>query len=205
MTAPLPSPAAPRPAPGGPLKKLDARERQRLVELVLLHPGLPRVRILELLREELDGRTVSRVTAYRYLRELGLARLRGPRGPRDAGAQRSRTQQGRPGAGGAYPSDLTDAQWARVSPLFEQRRGAGRPPEYGARAVLDALSYMARSGCSWRMLPHDLPPWRTVYATWRRWEARGLLEELQRRLGARGCFLPGRSAPSEALRSPAGA
>ena len=68
-----------------------------------------------------------------------------------------------------YPSDLTDAQWAIIEPLIPSKK-TGRPRLVDMREVLNALSYLDRSGCQWDMLPHDLPARSTVYdhfATWR--------------------------------------
>ncbi len=65
-----------------------------------------------------------------------------------------------------YPSDVTDQQWALVEPLLPRDRGSsqvGRPRKVDLREVVNALFYHAREGCSWRALPHDFPPWKTVY------------------------------------------
>lgn len=66
-----------------------------------------------------------------------------------------------------YPTDLTDEQWQKVEPLLPKKRG-GRPVKHNRRDMLNALLYVVRTGCQWRMLPHDLPPWTAVYAFWRR-------------------------------------
>ena len=62
-----------------------------------------------------------------------------------------------------YPSDLTDIQWDNIEHLFPpERQPPGKPGRrrtYPRREVANALFYMAKSGCSWRMLPHDFPPW----------------------------------------------
>ncbi len=72
------------------------------------------------------------------------------------------------------PSDLTAPQWDNICHLFPggDRRpgGPGRPRTYPVREVVNAAMYLARVGCTWRMLPHDFPPWRTVsyyFHTWR--------------------------------------
>jgi transposase len=65
-----------------------------------------------------------------------------------------------------YPSDLTDEQWALVEPILppaQGGRGFGRPLKYPRREVVDAILYVARTGCSWRHLPADFPPWAGVY------------------------------------------
>src|SRR5262245_30461010 len=79
-----------------------------------------------------------------------------------------------------YPSDLTDLQWYNIAHLFEPpgRGPVGRPRTYELREVVNALFYMARSGCSWRMLPHDLPPWGLVSYYFYTWRDAGLLERV---------------------------
>lgn len=62
-----------------------------------------------------------------------------------------------------YPSDLTDAQWALIEPLIPPAVPGGRPREVDMREVVSALFYRTREGCTWRALPHDFPPWKTVY------------------------------------------
>lgn len=78
-----------------------------------------------------------------------------------------------------YPSDLNERQWARVVPLLPGRLPRGRPPVYGLRDVVDAINYRWRTGCVWRMLPHDFPPWSTVYGYFRTWQHAGVLRQLQ--------------------------
>ena len=78
-----------------------------------------------------------------------------------------------------YPSDLTDLQWVNIEHLFPQpRTRAGRPRSYPLREVVNAAFYLARSGCAWRMLPHDFPPWKTVSYYFYTWRDRGLWEEI---------------------------
>ncbi len=80
-----------------------------------------------------------------------------------------------------YPSDLSDGQWALLEPLLlriTQRRRPGRPREIDLREVLNALFYHAREGCTWRALPHDLPPWKTVYNYFRWWDWDGTWQKV---------------------------
>jgi putative transposase len=79
-----------------------------------------------------------------------------------------------------YPSDLTDLQWFNIEHLFERpRRGpGGRPRAYELREVVNALFYLARGGCSWRMLPHDFPPWGLVSYYFYTWRDAGLVEQV---------------------------
>jgi putative transposase len=80
-----------------------------------------------------------------------------------------------------YPSDLTDEQWERVQPLLPVKPG-GRPRAVPVRDILDAYFYLLRGGVSWRMLPHDFPPWPTVYSQVRRWKRNGTWEAVHDRL-----------------------
>ena len=64
----------------------------------------------------------------------------------------------------SYPSDLSEAQWLLLEPLIPVPKSYGRPREYDLRAIVNAIFYVLRSGCSWRMPPHDFPPWSTVFA-----------------------------------------
>src|SRR5687767_6632707 len=77
-----------------------------------------------------------------------------------------------------YPTDLTDMQWTNISHLVPAAKPGGRPAKYDRRDLLDAIFYLLRSGCSWRMLPHDFPPWDTVYYYFRRWQKDGTWEGL---------------------------
>jgi putative transposase len=82
----------------------------------------------------------------------------------------------------AYPSDLTDAQWQNVKPLVPAIRPGGHPGNHSRRQILDGIFYVVRSGCSWRMLPHDFPPWQTVYHYFRLWRLDGTWEHIHTRL-----------------------
>ena len=81
-----------------------------------------------------------------------------------------------------YPSDLTDVEWELIGPLLPGPQKLGRPPRYEKRAILNAIFYVVRSGCSWRMLPRDLPPWRIVYYYFMTWRQEGLWELLHETL-----------------------
>jgi putative transposase len=84
------------------------------------------------------------------------------------------------GARTRYPSDLTDLQWHNISHLFERppRGPGGRPRKYELREVVNALFYLAKGGCSWRMLPHDFPPWGLVSNYFYTWRDSGLIERV---------------------------
>src|SRR5437660_3639213 len=81
-----------------------------------------------------------------------------------------------------YPTDLTDEQWNLLEPLVPRWNGVGRPPIHARRHILDALFYHLRSGGAWRLLPHDFPPWRTVYDYFRQWRQHGWWDQLHDRL-----------------------
>lgn len=78
-----------------------------------------------------------------------------------------------------YPDDLTDQEWQLVEPLFKKEgTNRGRPLKYSRREILDAIFYVLRTGCQWRHLPHDFPPWRAVYVQYDRWKQKGLFEKM---------------------------
>jgi putative transposase len=72
-----------------------------------------------------------------------------------------------------YPSDLTRTQWKRLQRLLPPAQPGGRPRAVDLREVLNGLLYIARGGCSWRMMPKDLPPWSTCYDYFRKWRNDG--------------------------------
>ena len=63
----------------------------------------------------------------------------------------------------SYSTDLTDAQWECIEPHLPAPNERGRPRIHGSRIILDAIFYVLKSGCPWRLLPYDFPPWETVY------------------------------------------
>lgn len=78
----------------------------------------------------------------------------------------------------AYPTDLTDAQWAILEPLVPPPKPGGRPPRHHRRELVNAMLYILRSGEAWRLMPHDLPPWQTVYHYFRLWRLDGTWERI---------------------------
>jgi putative transposase len=79
-----------------------------------------------------------------------------------------------------YPSDLSDRQWVLVAPEIPAARPGGRPRSTCMRAVFDALLYLLSTGCQWRQLPADFPPWPTVHGYFRLWRRSGVLARLHR-------------------------
>ncbi len=75
-----------------------------------------------------------------------------------------------------YSSDLTDAQWLLLPLLLPSAKSGGRPRTTDLREVVNAIFYLNREGCTWRALPHDFPPWRTVYEYFAAWKADGTWE-----------------------------
>ena len=99
-----------------------------------------------------------------------------------------------------YPCELTDAQWRTVEPLIPPAKPGGRPRSADVRAVVDAILYVARNGTTWRALPHDYPPWRTVYHYFRAWRLDGTWERMHDALRDRTRQAAGRAAsPSAAV------
>jgi transposase len=73
-----------------------------------------------------------------------------------------------------YPTDLSDAEWARLRSYLPTPEAEGRPRTHSLRDILDAIFYVLKSGCHWRLLPHDFPPWSAVYYHFRRFRLNGL-------------------------------
>src|SRR5919106_391701 len=84
-----------------------------------------------------------------------------------------------------YPTDLSDAEWSFLEPHLPAPKATGRPPLYPLREIIDAIFYVVRSGCSWRLLPHDFPPWKTVYHYFRSWRLNGIWERVHSALRKR--------------------
>ena len=72
-----------------------------------------------------------------------------------------------------YPSDLTDAEWQWIEDVIPPETGGGRHRDTDMRQVVNGILYLVRSGCSWRMLPKDFPPYTTVYEYYNRWRKDG--------------------------------
>jgi putative transposase len=102
-----------------------------------------------------------------------------------------------------YPTDLTDAQWAIMEPLFPPAKTegrTGRPREFSYRQIVNGIFYVLRSGCTWDMMPHDLPPWHTCHHYFSRWRRDGTWQRIHDTLRERLRVQSGREAsPSAAI------
>ena len=99
-----------------------------------------------------------------------------------------------------YPSDLADREWHVIKPMLPPAKRGGRPRSTDMRLVLNAIFYLDRTGCAWRYLPREYPPWETVYGYFRQWRAAGLWRRINDRLRSRVRQAAGReSQPSAAI------
>ncbi len=81
-----------------------------------------------------------------------------------------------------YPSDLSNREWELLAPLLPPAKPGGRPRKWPLRNILDAIFYLLKSGCQWRMLPREFPPWSTVHHYFRRWRLDGTWERVNANL-----------------------
>lgn len=96
----------------------------------------------------------------------------------------------------AYDSDLTDEQWAILILFLNQKHknGWGRPRNVNLREVVNAILYINKTGCQWRSLPHDFPPWPTVYYYFKKWRDNGTFEKINHELRTQCRETAGRKA-----------
>ena len=97
-----------------------------------------------------------------------------------------------------YPSDLMEREWALIAPLLPPARRGGRPRTTDLRSVVDAILYMASSGCQWRMLPKDFPPVSTVQGYFYAWRDSGLWQGINHLMVMSARELEGREASPSA-------
>ena len=81
-----------------------------------------------------------------------------------------------------YPSDLTDEQWSLIEAMIPPAKWGGRPRKVDMRATVNGMLYLSRSGCQWRAMPHDFPPWGTVAFYYYRFRNSGLWQTIHDRL-----------------------
>jgi transposase len=99
------------------------------------------------------------------------------------------------------PTDLSDKAWALLEPLVPAVKSGGRPARWERREIANAIFSVVRSGCTWRQLPHDFPPWQTGFYSFRSWRREGTLEALPARLRERLRRTLGRATPPSAALS----
>ena len=100
----------------------------------------------------------------------------------------------------SYPSDLTDQQWAILEPLTPPAKPGGHPRTTDIREVINAILYLDRTGGQWRALPHDFPPWSTVWSYFRIWRNDGTWKRIQTALREKTRVKQGREpTPSAAI------
>jgi len=99
-----------------------------------------------------------------------------------------------------YASDLTDEQWELIKPLLPAAKPGGRPRTTDIREAVNAILYLVRTGCSWRMLPHEFPPWPTVHDYYWKWRPDGIWQQIHQNLYERVRLGAGRqTSPSAAI------
>jgi putative transposase len=84
-----------------------------------------------------------------------------------------------------YPTDLSDAEWECIEPHLPAPKAAGLPRIHPLREILDAIFYIVRSGCAWRLLPHEFPSWKSVHHYFRSWRIDGTWKKLHAALRQR--------------------
>lgn len=167
-------------------------EQTHVAALRAITAEQPRSSLEEVTRElgRRTGMNVCTVTVRKALRQAGIERLKPIRKP----TQRALVQGGTPlrvgytdahrreGGPSGMNTDLTDAEWALVSDLFERDGLRGAPPRYDRRTVVNACVYLVRTGCAWRLLPKSFPPWKAVHKSFSRWAQAGTFETMHDRL-----------------------
>ena len=99
-----------------------------------------------------------------------------------------------------YPCDLTDTEWTQLAPLLPGPARCGRPRRWALRLLVNAIFYVLRTGCAWRYLPREYPPWQTTYTTFRRWRLQGVWQRVHEALRRAVRIQAGRQpAPSAAI------
>jgi len=100
----------------------------------------------------------------------------------------------------AYKTDITDDQWQILEPLIPPAKPGGHPRTVNMREVVNSIFYVLRTGCGWEMLPHDLPPYSTVYYYFRRWQKTGVWQQMNNALRQQLRQVEGRNPqPSAAI------
>jgi len=172
----------------GPPLKIQARERQALLELIAEQPLSTVGELVKLLRAR-TGTSVSVPTLVKAIKAEGIIRVK----PATVSGYAQPTHEGPPRYGynerhrddgdqARYATSLTQAEWDMVADIFDDVGERGRPAVHARRAIVDACFYVVRTGCSWRLIPKTFPPWNAVYKLFRRWSRQGRFERMHDRL-----------------------
>jgi transposase len=97
-----------------------------------------------------------------------------------------------------YNSNLSSREWQVIKPYFPRAKKTGRPREYGMLDVVNAILYVNRTGCAWRLLPNDFPPYQTVFGYFNKWSKNGFLEKVNGKLREKIRITEGRNATPSA-------
>jgi putative transposase len=97
-----------------------------------------------------------------------------------------------------YPTDVSDKQWKLIEPFVPKLKPGGKPFKYERREIVNAILYVARAGCAWRLLPHDFPDWQDVYHYFNEWSKDGTWEKICDSMRRKVRLKEGRSAEPSA-------
>lgn len=179
--------SAPSVHPGGRPPALNPEHIAALHDIVAKHAQASLQEIADELHRRCDVR-VCAATIRRALRAQGIVRLKPVRrvftkSPAKGAKRYGYTAAHRREDVSPYSTNLTDAEWDLVCDLFERAPGQrGTPVHYSRRELVNACSYVLRTGCAWRLLPETFPPWQAVYKAFARWIEAGVFEQMQDRL-----------------------
>lgn len=98
-----------------------------------------------------------------------------------------------------YPSDLTEHQWELIKDLIPPARPGGRPRTTEVKLIVNAVFYLTRTGCAWRYLPKEYPPWKTVYDYFSAWKRAGLWQQIHITIAKQVRIAAGRSEEPSTL------
>lgn len=192
----------------GPRQVLQAVDLAVLRQLRAEDPTASKQVLANRLAER-QGIRVSSGTIGRRLASMGFAYKRRAHAPHVARSSRRPAKpyglapaSAPPTSPGrrTYPTDLNDAEWEILEPLIPKCKTGGRPEEWPRRELLNAMLYVLRNGNAWRALPHDFPPWSTVYGYFRKWRISGLWQQVNDKLRSRARWRAGRGlSPTAAV------
>ena len=97
-----------------------------------------------------------------------------------------------------YPTDISDREWEIIEPLLPKPKRRGPKPNVNLREIVNAIFYLLHEGCQWRALPNDLPPWQTVSGYFRKWQRKGIWEQINDVLREELRIVMGRNATPSA-------